>query len=407
MLFKLAVRNVFRNKRRTLITVLVIVVGMVSMIFLNAVLTRMSKGWGDALVNSNSGHLSVIRSDYLDNQKSRPQEMLLRQVQAYYTALDHQPEVEACMGKLEIGGLIAAGSRTTTFFGYGLDLERQARALPKAFGNVKVGKGLQAGDPEGAILGTGLAKSLDRKIGDTLLLAVKNADGRFNTASIVIRGLIKSSEGRLDDNLVLMPLAAAQSLLNVPECASEIIVRLKPGADLETSQRRLLTKVQPLHEKIVIKTWVEMNAMFEQVRGMFDGIAFTVALILFITVGASIANTMLMSVFERVREIGTMRALGTKPRQVTQMFLLEGLVIGVIGALLGLVLGFAITQTADWVGIPMRIPGSKEPYMVHPIILYGNLLAATGVVLAMSLLASVLPAHYAAQLKPVEALQKN
>jgi putative ABC transport system permease protein len=162
MLFKLAVRNVFRNKRRTLITVLVIVVGMVSMIFLNAVLTRMSKGWGDALVNSNSGHLSVIRSDYLDNQKSRPQEMLLRQVQAYYTALDHQPEVEACMGKLEIGGLIAAGSRTTTFFGYGLDLERQARALPKAFGNVKVGKGLQAGDPEGAILGTGLAKSLEK-----------------------------------------------------------------------------------------------------------------------------------------------------------------------------------------------------------------------------------------------------
>jgi len=176
---------------------------------------------------------------------------------------------------------------------------------------------------------------------------------------------------------------------------------------VDASREEILPALASFGNKVTVKTWIDMNPMFRQVKTMFDGIASIVVLIMFITVGASVANTMLMSVFERVNEIGTVRALGMSGREIVGLFLLEGLVIGLIGAAIGLTLGFSITSLAAWIGIPLPVPGTKELYRVRPIIQALNLEISTVVVILMSLVASILPAYHASKLTPVEALRKN
>jgi len=408
LFIKLAVRNVFRNKRRTFITELVIVIGMISMIFIGGILARMSVGWGDALVQTNSGHLSIVRSDYLELKNGHPLDLALTQYQQYYDKVDTLANVESSMAKLDVGGIIVADSRATTFFGYGIDLARQKKTLPKAFQNIVEGKGLDESDPLGVVVGVGVAKSLGKKVGQEINMTSMALSGQPSTMRVKIRGTIKNGEGKLDDNLVVMPIGTVEKLLGVKDFrASEVIIRLKDDSDVDASREEILPALASFGNKVTVKTWIDMNPMFRQVKTMFDGIASIVVLIMFITVGASVANTMLMSVFERVNEIGTVRALGMSGREIVGLFLLEGLVIGLIGAAIGLTLGFSITSLAAWIGIPLPVPGTKELYRVRPIIQALNLEISTVVVILMSLVASILPAYHASKLTPVEALRKN
>lgn len=405
---KLAVRNVFRNKRRTFITELVIVIGMISMIFIGGILTRMSVGWGDALIQTNSGHLSVIRSDYLELKNGHPLDLALTRYQDYYQKIDKLPNVESCAAKLDVGGIIVADGRATTFFGYGLDLSRQKKTLPKAFQNIVDGKGLDPADPSGIVVGVGVAKSLGKKVGEEINLTSMAISGRPNTMRLRIRGTVKNGEGKLDDNLVVLPLDTAEKLVDVKDFrASEVIIRLKDDRDVDKSREEIIPALASAGKNITVKTWIDMNPMFRQVKGMFDGIASIVVLILFITVGASVANTMLMSVFERVEEIGTVRAIGMSSRGIVLLFILEGLFVGIIGAVIGLALGYSITSFAAWIGIPLPVPGTKELYRVRPIIQMMNLEISVGIVILMSVLASLFPAFHASKLAPAEALRKN
>jgi putative ABC transport system permease protein len=407
MFFKLAVRNIFRNKRRTLITELAIVIGVVAILFVGAFLNGMSQSWGNNLIDADSGHLSVIRSDYLENLKSHNLKLSLKNVDQLYQRFDGRPEVEASIAKLDIGGMVGTGEQSTTFFGSGLDMRRQAKALPKAFKSVAEGKGLEPNDVNGAVVGIGLAKSLNKKVGDSVLLATNTIDGQLNAIEVVIRGLYKTGQVELDDNLVIISLKAAQDLLAAPNRASRINLRLKPGVKEADAQKTLAAVALSLEPKAVLKTWIEMNPMFSQVNGMFAGIAFIVGVILFIIVAAGVANTMMMSIFERTREIGTVIAIGTEPRQVTRLFLLEALCIGGLGVVIGLTIGIGLTLLAMKTGVPWRPPSSSETMHIIPVLKIGDMLRVTVLVMFMALVASFFPAHFASKLDPIDALRRN
>ena len=407
MFVKLALRNIFRNKRRTLITELSIVLGIIAIIFISSFLNGFGDSWGDSIVNSQSAHLSVIRSDYLDDIKAHPVKLSLNDVDGMYAKLDAQPEVAGSIAKLDIGGLIGSGEKSTTFFGSGIDVSRQPKALPGAFDAVVEGKGIPTDDPNAAVLGVGLAKSLDKHVGDSILLAANTIDGQLNAIEVEIVGLVKTKQSEVDDSLVLVSLKAAQNLLAAPNRASQINVRLKPGVKLDVAQRSLAQVAQTAEPKAVLKTWIEMSPEYADVNGMFRGISFIVVIIVFIIVAAGVANTMLMSVFERTREIGTIMAIGTTPRQVTRMFLLEGLCIGILGIIVGLSVGLGLTLISVRTGIHIRPPSSTESYKIVPILKLLDSVQVIILVLVMSVVASFVPAHLASKLDPIDALRRN
>ncbi len=407
MFLKLALRNVFRNRRRTLITESAIVLGVLAIVFISSFLNGFRESWANGLIDTDSAHLTVLRSDYLENIKSHSPKLSLRAVDEAYRKIDGLPYVEGAIAKLDIGGMIGTGDESTTFWGAGVDVERQARALPQAYFWLAEGVGLKVGDANGAVLGAGLAKSLHKKVGDSVLLATNTIDGQVNAIEVTIRGLLQTNVAELNDNFVLVPLGAAQDLLAAPNRASKISVRLKPGVDLDKAQADLGKVVAAMESGAIVKTWVDMNAEFSDVNNMFLGITFVVGIILFIVVAAGVANTMMMCVFERTREIGTIMAIGTSPRQVTRLFLLEGAFIGLVGVGIGLVIGLGLTFIVAHTGISIRPPSSTASVLIRPIAKMQDSLLVIALVLCMTGFATFFPARFASRLDPIEALRRN
>ncbi len=407
MYLKLAIRNVLRNRRRTLITELAIVLGVVAVIFVSSFLNGFGARWARSIVNSDSGHLTLVRGDYLEHLKAHSPKESLTDVGRLYGLLDVDPRVEASVAKLDIGGLVGTGDVSTTFFGVGLDLARQPAALPEAFNSVVEGQGLTTADRSGAVVGIGLAKSLNKKVGDAVLLATNTIDGQLNAIEVVIKGIIKTKQAEVDDSLVMISLTDAQRLLATPNRASRINVRLKPGVPLEAARLGLAPAVAAAEKSAEVKTWEVMNPKFADVNNLFRGITFIIGIVLFSIVAAGVANTMMMSVFERTREIGTIMAIGTGPRQVTWMFVLEGLVIGALGVILGLLLGVGLTLLTARTGIAFRPPDSTETYHIVPTLTALDSVAVAVLVTVMSVAASFLPAHLASKLDPIVALGRN
>jgi putative ABC transport system permease protein len=403
---KLAIRNVLRNRRRTVITEVAIVTGLVAIVFIGSYLHGMQKEWAGQLIDSVSGHLTVVRSDYLERGSSRPLKLALTDLGKLYSALDAEPLVEGAVARLELGGLIGTGEQSTTFFGMGIDLSRVDRGLPKGFASVVEGRRLTAKDQNGAVLGIRLADNLKLKIGDTVLLATNTVDGQTNAIEVVVQGLMRTGEEVIDDNFVVISLAAAQDLLAMPNRASHVVVRLRSGEQAAHLQQRLSAALRRCEPQATVRTWMEMNQEFTRVKVMFDSIAYVIGIILFFIVSAGVANTMLMSAFERTREIGTIRAIGTTRRQVVWMFLLESLVIGTIGTVIGLAAAAVITLIAGQIGVPFPTPpGATGSYTIHPAISWSNMIGGAAVVMVMSLLAGIYPARFAARLDPIEALR--
>lgn len=407
MYLKLASRNVFRNKRRTLITVISISVGVIAIIFLGSFLSGLKGSWSETLINAYSGHFAVTRSDYFEQSKSHPLKLTLSDIQKCYKFFDNQNEIESCMAKLDVGGMIGNGEKTTTFFGWGVDLTRQQKTLPKMFNSVNKGKGLDPDDTFGAVIAVGLAKNLNKDVGDTLLIVTNTIDGQLNAIEIVIRGILKTGQQQLDDNIVLLNIKAAQQLLAVPDRASEITVRLKPGINMDAAKNKFTLSVKNIDSQAVIKTWMDLNPSFLQVKTLFDSISIIVGVIIFIVIAAGLANTMIMSIFERINEIGTIMAMGTEIKQVRILFILETIFIGIIGAVIGLVIGITITLITSQTGIPFKPPDATEPMVIHPLLKSGNIITSVIFVFIMSLAATIFPVKFASNLEPVEALRHN
>ncbi len=396
MLIKLALRNIFRNRRRSAITLAVIVFSAVGLILFGGYKAVTFRGLRESTIRGRLGHLQIFGAGH-EKGSQKPLEHALDNVAAMRAEMEKDPRVESTAAQITLMGLVSNGDKSETFIATAVEPEKDRTMRGQ---KVIAGTLLPDNEPDAILLGKGLAASMNAKPGDYITLMTPTVTGSLNAMDVRVAGIFQTGVKELDERAVKMPITGAQSLLQTTK-VEKLLVFLR---DTETTAA-MRADIERRKWPIEIKSWSELASFYHQVVLLYNGIFGFLGLIVFGVVIFSVANTIVMSIFERTREIGTLMAIGTTRGRVWRMFFLEGLMTGVIGGLLGLTIG-ALLATAINSGNVMLPPppGYTVGYRLQILLQTPVLITAFLISVVTATLSSILPALKASRLKIVDAL---
>jgi len=219
-----------------------------------------------------------------------------------------------------------------------------------------------------------------------------------------IVGIFRAYEEVFERQFAYVPLQTAQTLLNT-QGVDQIIVRLDEVHRTQATAETLREKLDATGTDLAVRTWEKLGTEYVQTQEMFDSILGGVSFAIFVLVFFSILEVLTMAFMERVREVGTIRAIGTKRAQVFRLFLTEGLVLGVIGGLLGILVGLGLGALVNASGITWVSPGAIEPYPMLVRLIPHGAVAPLAIAVLSTLVSAVFPALHASRLRVVEAIR--
>ena len=413
---KIAGRNLSRYRRRTMLTLLLIVIGMVAVLLFISVTGSFKAMMVGQITDSVLGHLEVHRKGYVAAIDTLPLNLNMKPmaVAKVETALKQDAAVQTWSSRVKFGGMFSNFTETTSIRINGVDPAREAATAPLLPGRMAEGpKGGALVERGQIVIPLLLARGMKMKVGDTAVIVATNRDGSVNGKTFVIRSVTEaiSGPGGRDG---YMHIDDARELLRMKEAeVSEIAIRLKDPAQLDRVTASLKAALgsasgrpadhaaaastagagpgaagtgQP---QLEVHTWADLSP-FASLARMIDLMTVFIKVVLVSIVLVSVMNVMVMAVYERIREIGTIAAIGTRPSRILSLFLAEGLLLGVIGTALGTVLSLAAIY-----GINLWQPnfafGQQSDLVMSPTI-------SAGLVVTVS-------AWKASRLDPINALR--
>ena len=402
--WRLAARNLFRHRRRTVLTGSIVVVGYVAATMTAGFVAQTFRGLKDITIRGQGGHLRVVSAEADGKTDEEASALLLDDAGALTRSVASSPDVAQAMPRLAFFGLVAHGERSVGYMGTGTvpALERSATLAAEA-----VAEGTFLADPEAhdVMLGGGLARALGATVGDLVTVMATTPDGGLNAVDATVVAVLRWPIKELDDRILFLPYAPAARLLKAEGKASSIAVTLKAGVDLGKAAGALRARLQRDGTPAAVKTWVESAPFYVAVRRLYAAIFLFTGLVLATVVVLAAANTMTMSVFERTREVGTLLAIGMERRQVRNLFLAEGLLMGLAGSVAGAAASLLLRAAINAARIELPPPPGATSGGALNVELIPVAFAVGFVLMTATLLvASWWPARRAARLDPVEAL---
>jgi len=411
-IFQIALRNLMRYKRRTLLTSLLITLGLLMVILFSGLAGSFKAMMVGQITDSNLAQMQIHKKGYVSSIDTMPLNLTLdsKGYKNVERILKENPDVQAYAPRIKLSAMLSNFTETTNIRLNAIDPEKEIKVCPNVGERMKF-SGSQIPDvllkPGEIIIPEKLAAGMKIKIGDPVVLVANNKDGSVNGLNFTVAGIIESVLGPQGKE-GYMHIKDAQSLLRMekPEVI-EVALRIKEFDKLDgvyTDLKSSLTKFTNKKGKpaFEIHTWEELSP-FSNIAKMIDFMAITMKLIMIGIVLISILNVMMMSVYERVREIGTMSAIGTAPGKIMGLFLAEGLSLGLISALAGNIIGIFGIYILNIYKIRFAF-GRMEDLLLSPTISFSELVWVSAIVLLVSVFASLQPAHKASKMEPVDAL---
>ena len=407
---KISFRNLMRSGRRTILTASLITIGVMFVLIYSALAGSFKAYMVGQVTDSMLGHIQIHRKGYIASVDNLPLDKNLnpKQLEKVTDLLDKNPYIESYTFRLKLGAMFSNYVASTSLRLNGIDPEKEAMTLPLFASRVQ---GSDAGMlQEGHILVPELvAKGMKVAKGDTIVLVATNLKGSVNGLNFKVAGTVEpiSGPGGRDGYIHIKDV---QKLLRLKQAeVSEIAIRLKNVDDLEKAMKSLkplqMMKNQKDKPVFELHTWKKLSPFYNIVK-MLDLMDISIKIILISIVLISVLNVMVMSVYERIKEIGTIAAMGTSPATITKLFLTEGLMLGVFGTLLGSLLSYLIVIVINSVGIAFSF-GRQDDLVLNPVLHLNEMLIVSVIVILISLVASISPAIKAANLDPVDALRQN
>ncbi|MCQ1549067.1 MAG: ABC transporter permease [Candidatus Accumulibacter phosphatis] len=402
-MFKLALRNVFRQKVRTGMTLAAIVFGVIGLILSGGFVHDVFIQLGEAVIHSQSGHLQVTRAGFYRQGSRAPNEYMISDAAALKGRIAALPQVSDVMGRIYFSGLLNNGKTDVSIIGEGIEPDSEAKLGTHIV--VTAGRQLRSSDGQGLMLGEGIARAAGLKPGDQVTLLLNTSAGALNTADFVIIGVFQTYSKEFDARAVRIPLAAAQSLLNT-EGVNAVVVSLKNTPDTAVVRARLVQRLDPQEFEVI--TWQQLNDFYEKTVDLYRRQFGILQVIVLFMVLLSVANSVNMSTFERVGEFGTMMALGNSRGHVFRLILVENAIVGLLGGLLGVTFGIVLAFAISAIGIPMPPPPNANlGYTALIRIVPEEIATAFAVGFLATLGASLLPAKKVGEIPVVDALRQS
>jgi len=400
----LAFRNVFRNRRRTLMTLLMVGGGVAGLLLAGGYFAFMANGLRESTIRNGLGHIQIFTAEHFKRDEVRVLDTGIdnwRQVAAAVSSAGH---VRGVAPRIEFYGMVSNGQKSSVYMGSAVDPVAE-RSLGFT-ANLVSGHDLdaKAGGDVQALIGTGLAKSMNVKVGDGLTLLAVTSDGALNGIDVEIAGIVQTGVADLDARYLRIPLSAAQRLLQ-SDRVTNLVVGLDATENTDRVYNELIPRLSHLSQQMEMKKWIDLATYYKQVRNLFNGIFLFMGVIVFFMVLMSSINTLLMSMFERTREIGTMLAMGTPHLWIVGLFMAEAALIGLLGAVLGVAGGNVLGAALNALNVRLPPPPGYTVGILFHVLREPGIMAGASIMVIISLvLASILPAVRASQLQITEAL---
>ena len=400
----LAARNLLRHRRRTFLTGSIVVVGFVAVTMTAGFVSQTFSALKSATIRGAGGHLRILDARAAGKTDDEAATILIDDWPGLSDILSRDPHVAQAMPKLSFFGLAVKGDKSAAYLGTGTipALEKKASFAAEI---VQSGAFFENAEANEIMLGTGLARAIDAKAGDLVTVMTTTPEGGINAVDATVAAVLAYPIKELDDRILYMPFAAAARLLKAEGKANSVVVLLKDDHDTELEAVNLPKALAAQGRPVALKTWLDTATFYKQVKLLYISIFFFMGLVLSVVVILATANTMTMSVFERTREIGTLLAIGMERGSIRTLFLLEGILLGLIGSGIGAIASLALRALLNASGIMLPPPpGATRGNTLHvdfiPVA-YGIGFAIMSITL---LVAAWWPARRAARLNPVEAL---
>jgi ABC-type lipoprotein release transport system permease subunit len=399
-LIKMAFRDLGRNRRRSFFSALAVGIGLALLLLMASFIKGEMGSALELAIRLQTGHIQVRAESYDESKTSLKWEYLIEnpdQVAAQIAAL---APVKVATPRLFASGIVLVRDESAGVRVYGIDPLSEANA-PYREGMVS-GEFITPDDRDGILIGQPLAEKLGLQTGDTLNLSVNTSNGDVDEQTFTVRGIYSTQTNGFDTFTVFLPISKAQAIGGAENHASTILVLLNDTAETDAVAAALKGP------GFQVLTWKDMNELLlqtEQMANSYMGLFYLIVLGITATV---VINTLVMSVFERTREIGILSAIGMRGRQIMTLFLAESSFLAVGGIVMGLALGIAVIALLANYGFnisQMGVTGIIIGNTIYPKLTVEDTVTLTIMAFVVTLLAGLYPAIIAGRMEPVDALR--
>ena len=402
-LLKLAVLNIGRNPRRSVVTILAVSVGLAAVVFLQAFMDGSKEQQRDNAVRLYTGHVQIQAAGF---DKKLAAELTVPDSVSILPRIQSQAHVVAVTERVKSEGLIGTSENSRGVLILGIDPEREA-AVTDIHKYVDRGAYLSAGDDRSVMIGDKLAERIEAGRGDKGVVMTQAVDGTLAGYAYRVKGILHAGNTMLDEVCIFMTVQSARDLLGIEGLSHQFVVRLT-GRDAIAAFLPAVKKFLPAGTYEVL-TWDDIIPDINQWGKWADGIIGTVLVTVMVVIGVGVINTILMSIFERTKELGVMMAIGTSPDQIVVLIFLETLVLELAGIVIGLAAGYLVVFYFSKVGITFH--GAEEAFarsfmsnVTYPQLRFYRVIHTVVTLLGITAVIGLYPAWRAGRMEPVKAI---
>nr|BFD69098.1 ABC transporter permease [Bdellovibrio sp. HAGR004] len=407
MLLKLALRNLLRNKERTLLGLLMIIGSTSGLTLFRAFADDTIQALETVSTEMHFGHLQVAKNLLWDNLYKNNSERVVDNYDKLREDLSIiAPGITSVSGRMTIQGLMSNGQKTenVSVIGFEIDKEKGVRNA------MIIHEGTYFSDNKKnkneILVGHLLAKRLNLKINDVVTLVANSFEEVINAKDFVYVGSFGSGTEEIDKYFSYVDLSAVQELVQT-NSVDNVVIRVQNKKNLSEISQKIQGKLEIDYPNHKVRDWRSLAELFRKVKSFYDTQSLIIQLIMISIVVLGILNSVSMSVIERIGEIGTLRSLGTDSRMIVQMIVSEVIMLSLAGVILGSLTALAVGNIINLSNIYTEIPGASMPIKINFLFSVNAFVQSSLLIVLTTTLASLLPVLKAVRINIVEALRRN
>ncbi|MBK7319398.1 MAG: ABC transporter permease [Anaerolineales bacterium] len=400
-ILKMAFRDLGRNRRRSFFSALAVGGGLALLILMSSVVAGEMGSAIESAINLQTGHIQIRAATYDENKSSLKWEDLVSNPDEVANKIAALDQVETATPRLYASGFLSSGTQSAGARITGIDPLSPA-SDPYREGVIS-GDYLNPDDRDALLIGKPMADKLNLEVGDSVSLSLNTADGNVQDQTFIVKGIYTTHTYSFDSATVFLPLAKAQAMTRTENHASTIFVLLK-----DTTLTDSVVPALSVSSNLEIKTWKDLNVLFVEYETFAQSYIAIFYMIILAISASVIINTLIMSVYERTREIGVLSAIGMRGGRIMMLFLAESSMLAVGGVMMGLIIGVLATLYFNINGFyigDMGLSGMTIADTIYAKLTMENLVNLTIMTFVVTLLAGLYPAVMASRMQPVEALR--
>ncbi len=406
ILISMAWRNLWRNKRRSLVVISSIALGIFAMIFSMALMNGFNNQMVENTIKTSLGHIAIHSKGFQDDMKLQYN---FHESRSIIEAINNDTRIIASAPRIKLQGMVRSSEASRGVMIVGIDpvKEKEVSGFYEYTLKDKGSRYFNGNDSNSVLVSSSLAERLDLIIGDRLVLMFQDKDKEIIGAGMRIVGLYVTPIESFDKFVLFVPIKKLQEITGLKDNISELTITVKDSRAIDSIKESLISQVN--NNSLEILTWKEMAPSLVSAVKLFDSMMYMFFMIVFITVIFSVANTLIMAIMERFHEIGVMKSIGTRPMWIFFITMFEAINLGIVGLILGIITSVALTGFLGINGLDfsfymesMRTWGTGS--IIYPVVKSMDIIAATIIVLVTTIIAALYPAIKAATIKPLKAL---